>query len=177
MLKPPANPLSKQAAKLQGNPFLVFTKKELFFILAVFLLGFLLGATFISAYSGRDFDKLILENKELKTDLAELEKQLEQLDLKFKDRLIIKSINPYLDTNLNKHTQQEIVKKIRSLLNGLVGKEISEVDPLLLHNIINEAIIMVEKRSYRLSLSYLVISDKLDLYLKVKDEQKDSNEE
>ena len=56
-------------------------------------------------------------------------------------------------------------------------QEISEVDPLLLHNIINEAIIMVEKRSYRLSLSYLVISDKLDLYLKVKDEQKDSNEE
>ena len=104
---------------MQGIPIFAFTRKELFFVLAVFLLGFLLGATIISAYSGRDLDKLILENKELKTELAGLEKQLEQLDLKFKNRLIIQSINPYLDTDLNKHTQQEIVKKIRSLLNGL----------------------------------------------------------
>jgi len=162
---------------LQGIPIFAFTRKELFFVLAVFLLGFLLGATIISAYSGRDLDKLILENKELKTELAGLEKQLEQLDLKFKNRLIIQSINPYLDTDLNKHTQQEIIKKIRSLLDGFVGKEINEVDPLLLHNIINEASIIVEKRSYQLSLSYLVVSDKLQLYLKVKGDQKNNNEE
>lgn len=162
---------------MQGIPIFAFTRKELFFVLAVFLLGFLLGATIISAYSGRDLDKLILENKELKTELAELEKQLEQLDLKFKNRLIIQSINPYLDTDLNKHTQQEIIKKIRSLLDGFVGKEINEVDPLLLHNIINEASIIVEKRSYQLSLSYLVVSDKLQLYLKVKGDQKNNNEE
>ncbi|MFI5359459.1 MAG: hypothetical protein ACHQYO_05355 [Halanaerobiales bacterium] len=162
---------------MQGIPIFAFTRKELFFVLAVFLLGFLLGATIISAYSGRDLDKLILENKELKTELAGLEKQLEQLDLKFKNRLIIQSINPYLDTDLNKHTQQEIIKKIRSLLDGFVGKEINEVDPLLLHNIINEASIIVEKRSYQLSLSYLVVSDKLQLYLKVKGDQKNNNEE
>ena len=161
---------------MQGIPIFAFTRKELFFVLAVFLLGFLLGATIISAYSGRDLDKLILENKELKTELAGLEKQLEQLDLKFKNRLIIQSINPYLDTDLNKHTQQEIIKKIRSLLDGFVGKEINEVDPLLLHNIINEASIIVEKRSYQLSLSYLVVSDKLQLYLKVKGDQKNNNE-
>ena len=162
---------------MQGIPIFAFTRKELFFVLAFFLLGFLLGATIISAYSGRDLDKLILENKELKTELAGLEKQLEQLDLKFKNRLIIQSINPYLDTDLNKHTQQEIIKKIRSLLDGFVGKEINEVDPLLLHNIINEASIIVEKRSYQLSLSYLVVSDKLQLYLKVKGDQKNNNEE
>lgn len=162
---------------MQGIPIFAFTRKELLFVLAVFLLGFLLGATIISAYSGRDLDKLILENKELKTELAGLEKQLEQLDLKFKNRLIIQSINPYLDTDLNKHTQQEIIKKIRSLLDGFVGKEINEVDPLLLHNIINEASIIVEKRSYQLSLSYLVVSDKLQLYLKVKGDQKNNNEE
>ena len=177
MFKPTGKALSRPANKLQGNPFFVLTRKELFFILAVFLLGILLGATIISAYTGRDLDKLILENKELKTEMAELEKQLEQLDLQFKNRLIIQSINPYLDTDLNKHTQQEIIKKIRSLLNGLIGKEINEIDPLLLHNIINESSIIVEKRSYQLSLSYLVISDKLGLYLKVKDEQKNNDNE
>lgn len=159
------------------NSFFVFTRRELTFTVTIFILGILIGATIISAYSGRDLDQLILENNELKTDQEELKKQLEQMNLQFKNQLIIQTINPYLDTELNKHTQQEISKKIRSLLGGLVGKELSEVDPLLLHDIINEASIIVENHTYQLSLSYMVISDQLQLYLKVTDHKNINNKE
>lgn len=116
---------------------------------------------------GRDLDLLILENKELKTKIEEQEKQLGQLDKQFKNRLLVQTINPQLETDLNKHTQQEISKKIRNLLAGLIGKELKEIDPLLLQNIINEASIIVEGHTYQLQLSFLVISDQLSLYIRI----------
>ncbi|NLM96895.1 MAG: hypothetical protein GX175_04685 [Halanaerobiaceae bacterium] len=149
--------------------FFIFKRADLCFFFVIFLLGFLTGAAIITAYSGKDIDKLILENNELKSSLKEAEEKIEQLDQQYRDRLIIQTIKPYLDTDLNKHKQQEIVKKIQSLLSGLIGKKISEIDPFLLHDIINEASLVVEGHTYQLQLLYLVISYELNLYLKVYD--------
>ncbi|MFW5981110.1 MAG: hypothetical protein ACOCRU_00880 [bacterium] len=147
--------------------FFIFTKKDLLFILMIFTLGIITGATFITIFTSRNIDHLVLENKDLSSKIEEQEKKIEQLDKQFQNRLIVHSITPHLDTDLNKHTQQEIIKKVRNLLNGLLGKDIAEIDPLLLRDIINEGYIMVEGHSYQLHLSYIVISDELKLYLRV----------
>lgn len=126
--------------------------------------------------TGKHIDNLVLSNKELETLIKDQEKQLNQLDEQFKNRLVIQKIVPFLDTDLNKHTQQEIAKKIRNLLAGLVGKELEDVDPLLLRDIINEARIIVEDHIIQLELSYIVVSDELSLYLIIK-EEKNSNQE
>lgn len=135
--------------------------------MVVFILGIIIGGTLISAYSGKDLDRLILENNEFKTTIDEQKNQLEQLNQKYKNFLLIQTITPHLDTDINKHTQQEIIKKIRDLLAGLVGKELNEIDPLLLRDIINGASIIVEDQTYQLHLLYIVVSDELELYLKV----------
>lgn len=163
--------------KSSRTPFFIFNRVELCFFFIIFFLGFLIGAAVITIYSGKDIDKLILENNELKISLEEAEKKIEQLDQQYKDKLIVQTIKPYLDTDLNKHKQQEIVKKIQSLLSGLIGKKISEIDPFLLHNIINEASLVVEGHTYQLQLSYLVISYELNLYLKVYDIKDINNKE
>lgn len=159
------------------TPFFIFNRIELCFFFIIFFLGFLIGAAVITAYSGKDIDKLILENNELNISLEEAEKKIEQLDQQYKDRLVVQTIKPYLDTDLNKHKQQEIVRKIQNLLSGLIGKKISEIDPFLLHNIINEASLVIEGHTYQLYLSYLVISYELDLYLKVYDIKDINNKE
>ncbi|MFW6264677.1 MAG: hypothetical protein ACOC3B_01075 [Bacillota bacterium] len=153
--------------KKTKNAFFVFTRTDLIFLLIIFILGIISGSTFITIYSGKNIDKLILENKKLSSTIEEQEKKIEQLDKQFQNQLIVHSITPELDSDLNKHTQQEIIKKTRNLLDGLLGKDISEIDPLLLRDIINEAYIMVEGHSYQLKLLYIVISDELKLYLKV----------
>ncbi|MEJ6949680.1 hypothetical protein [Natronospora cellulosivora (SeqCode)] len=163
--------------KKTENAFFIFTKRDLLFIFIIFLLGIIFGSTFITIYSSRNIDQLILENKELKTIIDEKDKKIEQLDKQFQNRLIVHTITPHLDTDLNKHTQQEIIKKVKKLLEGLLGKDIAEIDPLLLRDIINEGYIMVEGRSYQLHLLYIVVSDEIKLYLQVdKATQRESRE-
>lgn len=159
------------------NPFFVFTKKELIFSLSIFILGIILGATAMTILTGKYIDRLVLKNTELETLVKDQEKLLGQLDQQYKNKLIVQKIIPFLDTDLNKHKQQQIIKKIRILLDGLIGKDISEVDPLLLQNIINEGSIIVEGESYQLHLSFLVVSDELKLYLLINENyEKDSGE-
>lgn len=149
--------------------FFVFTKSELIFVLSVFILGIILGATVITLLTGKYIDQLVLKNKELETLVKDQEQQLGQLDKKFKNKLVVQKIVPLLNTDVNKHTQQEIVGKIRALLAGLVGKEISEIDSLLIRDIINEASIIVDDHIYQLHLTYIVVSDELNLYLTIND--------
>lgn len=131
----------------------------------------------MTVVTGKYIDELVLKNNELETRIKDQEQQLGQLDKQFKNKMVVQKIVPSLDTDLNKHTQQEIIKKIRKLLGGLLSKDISDVDPLLLRDIINEASIIVEEHAYHLHLSYLVISDELRLYLQVNEEQDNKSEE
>ncbi len=159
------------------NSFFVFTKSELIFVSSVFVLGIIVGATLITVLTGKYIDQLVLKNKELETLVKDQKQQLGQLDKQFKNRLVVQKIVPFLDTDINKHRQQEITEKIRKLLAGLVGKEISEIDSLLIRDIINEASIIVEDDIFQLHLSYLVISDELKLYLIINDHQEKNQEE
>lgn len=159
------------------NSFFVFTKRELIFILSVFILGIIVGATLLTVLTGKYIDQLVLKNKELETLVKDQKQQLGQLDKQFKNKLVVQKIVPFLDTDINKHRQQEITEKIRKLLAGLVGKDISEIDSLLIRDIINEASIIVEDDIYQLHLSYLVISDELKLYLIINDHPEKNQEE
>ncbi len=160
-----------------NNSFFVFTKEELIFVLSVFILGIIVGATLLTILTGKYIDQLVLKNKELETLVKDQKQQLGQLDKQFKNKLVVQKIVPFLDTDINKHRQQEIIKKIRNLLTGLVGKDISEIDSLLIRDILNEASIIVEDDIYQLHLSYLVISDELKLYLIINDHQEKNQEE
>ncbi|AZO96217.1 hypothetical protein [Halocella sp. SP3-1] len=151
------------------NSFLVFTKKEFIYIIVIFLLGIITGATFLNLYSGRIIDQLILERNELTVKNREQSEQIKQLEEKFNRfrKTFINKINIELDTDVNKHTQQAIKTKISDLLAGLMGKEIEEIDPLLLKDVIHQRFIIIEDKTYQLELLYMVISDQLSFYIKV----------
>lgn len=152
-----------------SNPFFVYTNRELLYLLVIFVLGIILGATFLNIFISQKIDKLILKKKELETKYQEQEKQIKQLEknLKKQKQHFIQSLAVKLKTDLNKHTQQEIIKKIHKLLARIPGKEFKKVDPLLLRDIINNRYIMVENKSYHLKLIYLVIKEELELYIEV----------
>ncbi len=152
-----------------SNPFFIYTGKELIYLLVIFLLGIILGATFLNIYISQKIDKLILEKKELENKSQEQQKQIKRLEenLKKQKHHFIQSLSVKLKTDLNKHTQQEIIKKIHELLARVPGQEFTQIDPLLLRDIINDRYIIVEDNSYHLHLVYLVIKEKLELYIEV----------
>ncbi len=153
-----------------SHPFLVFNRSQLIYIIVIFILGIITGATILNIYISQRIDRLIYEKKELENALYENEEQIEKLEknLAKQKHNFIRELNIILDTELNKHKQQAVKEKLRELLSGVVGKEIDVIDPLLLREIINERYIKIENNTFQLHLIFMVIQAKLELYIKVK---------
>ncbi len=152
-----------------SHPFLVFNRSELIYIIAIFILGIIIGATALNIYISQRIDRLMYEKKELQNALYENEKRIEKLEknLKKEKHNFIRTLNITLESDLNKHNQQAVKKKLQELLSGITGKEIALLDPLLLRDIINDRYIIIEDNTFQLHLLYMVIQENLELYIKV----------
>ncbi len=148
------------------TPIITYTRNELIYLVVIFLLGIIIGATLLNIYSGKIIDRLILEKNDLQAEVEEQRHQIEQLE-KYKYQLTIKKITPVLDTNLNQHIQDEIIKKIRSLLSKYLGRELHNTDFLLLWDVINDRLLVIEDKTYQLNLHIIVATEELRLYLEV----------
>ncbi len=150
--------------------FLVFNRTEFIYIIVIFILGIIIGATALNIFVSRKIDSLIYEKKELQNSLEDNKKQIEELEtnLARQKHNFIRELNINLETELNKHNQQAVKEKIRELLSGIIGKEINLLDPLLLRDIINERYIIIEDNTFQLHLLYMVVQEKLELYILVK---------
>ncbi len=152
-----------------SNPFFIFTRTELIYLLVVFLLGIILGATLLNLYLSQQIDRLIYEKNSLENQLEENQKQIENLEKNLEEQKhnFVKSINIKLESDLNKHSQQAVKEKIQNLLSRVPGQEISKIEPLLLRDIINERLINVDDNTFQLHLLYLVLQEDLELYIEV----------
>lgn len=155
-----------------ATPIFVFTRNELIYLLVLFLLGIIIGATLLNLFLSQQVDRLILEKKHLEVKVKEQEDQIKQLEENKYKYNYIRKLTINLDTDVNKHTQQVIKNKIRDLLSGLLGKEIKSIDPLLLWDVINDRYIPVEDKTFHLHLEIMVITEELQLYIKVKSTKK-----
>jgi len=152
-----------------SHPFLVFNRSELIYIIVIFILGIIIGATALNIYISQQIDKLIYEKKELENSLQENQKEINKLEknLAKQKHNFIRTLKITLETELNKHNQQAVKKKLQELLSGIIGKEITLLDPLLLRDIINNRYILIEDNTFQLHLLYMVIQENLELYIKV----------
>ncbi|HLV09884.1 MAG TPA: hypothetical protein VKY40_06725 [Halanaerobiales bacterium] len=149
-----------------STPIFSYTKEELIQLLVIFLLGIIIGATLLNVYSGKIIDNLMLEKNRLQARVEEQEQEIEELQ-KHKYSLTIKKIVPLLDSDLNQHTQDEIINKIRDLLDRYPGRSIQETDFLLLWDVIHNRLIVIEDKTYQLQLDIIVATEELRLYLRV----------
>lgn len=128
----------------------------------------ILGATLLNLYISPKIDKLMLEKNNLQATVDEQKLQIEKLNENLNKQSFINKITIELKTDLNKHTQHEIIKKIRKLLDGIMGMEVKNIEPLLLRDIINDRYIPVEDKNYLLKLNFIsIVSQELQLYITV----------
>ncbi len=152
--------------------FYVFTKKYLRLIIAIFILGVFLGSLTLNLVVSRRIDNLILEKSELESKLNEKQNQIENLEENLQQyrEEIITNLVIKLETDLNEHKQQQIKEKIYNLLENQMGKEVSEVDPLTIRDIIHDRIISIENKDFTLNLFYIVLKQELELYIRIDDQ-------
>ncbi|HBV97934.1 MAG: hypothetical protein JL50_07390 [Peptococcaceae bacterium BICA1-7] len=151
-------------------------RSKIFKTLSLLILGIIFGAASTNIYMGMQLDYLSLTNKSLQESLAEAERQLQSLkeSTEIKNRYSITSFDifPLLDsreglTDYDQLTlEYEVDKKVKEWLTPLIGKNISEVDALLVPRIVDSRDVEANGNTYRLRTYLVVINKKTSVYIK-----------
>ena len=152
------------------HPFFVFTRKEFRYLIVIFLLGIIFGTTVYNLYISRKIDSLILKNNELTSQVKQQKEEINQLEdnLKQYSGRFVQNIKVNINSNLNEHRQQAVTNRIIELLQDIPGKRIRDIDPEIINDIIDHRLLQIENNTYQLKLNYLVLGEKLTLYVTVK---------
>ncbi len=149
--------------------FLILTKKELLYTLASFLAGFILGIVILNLIVSKELDQLIYERKELITEIENQKTQLENLEesLAEEKKKVIQKLKIRIETELEKHIKQELEKEIFQILNSLIGRDIGKIDGSLIAETIDERIVIIQKKRYKLKLIWLIIQPEVKVSFEI----------
>lgn len=142
--------------------FWAMNKDEIFRLLACLLLGILIGAVSINTFTGRELDELYYENRELFEELAVKEHRLERLQESLSDYRdpVIKEIAIEIESDEERHREQDIKREVHSILKPLIGMEVDRIDGALLRQTLDERLIKVEDKSFEISIELVLLAPK-----------------
>ncbi|MHB1126738.1 MAG: hypothetical protein ACYC2T_07220 [Bacillota bacterium] len=152
----------------------IITRNRLLRVLAVILLGFILGCTVTTALIAHQIDKLALENQKLQVNLEATREELNQVkeNLASQRSPTVTSIESHvklLESNFSnlslEATQLALEDIVRDTLQPLKGREITSLDTSLIPQIINHRVVEAEGSSFSLRVTLLIISQKLQIYV------------
>lgn len=145
-------------------------------ILSVFILGFLLGASLTNAHIGSQVDNLSIANQTLQQELMDMQLKIQQQKEKSTaaNKLTINSIETFLiiesTDELTDHDKMslelECNKKVKEMLQTLIGQEISNIDSLLIPQIIDNREIEANGNKYKIKTNLIVLNKNTLVYLK-----------
>lgn len=145
-------------------------------LLAAIIIGALLGGTVVNVLTGQKIDILLHEKTVLQNKIIHQEERLKKFEselniamrkfliqeIQVKVNLPKNSDNPSLGSSLEKIIKERFLKQF-------LWQEVNTFDPYLIAEIINDREIAFEGTSYRLMTSYLLISEKLLIYIQAKE--------
>lgn len=139
---------------------------------AIFIIGVLLGASLTAALIGDQIDSLHMENITLQDSLAAMDEQIQHLQEKPKKRIIGRIDAKVIfddDTDFDDFEegtiQLTVEKSIRECLAAIIGQGVTEVDYLLIPQIIDNREIEINGNRIRLQIKMVVISDIVTVYV------------
>ncbi|MFW5998527.1 MAG: hypothetical protein ACOCP5_02110 [Halanaerobiaceae bacterium] len=142
-----------------SGPFYIFTREQIKYILAIFILGIIIGSTGLNLLVSNRIDNLILNKNELEKKIEQQNQKIEKLEQNIQEHKnnFITDIVIEIDSDLNKHKQQVIKEKIFSLLENQIGKNVDQFDPVIITDIIDQRLISYEDTEIKIKLKYLII--------------------
>ncbi len=148
--------------------FLAVSKKALRMALALYLFGLMCGAAGTMLFTLKLVDELYLERDTLLSELSESRVRIDLLEQNLTERRtrVVRSVTVQLDAG-DQHLSLKLSNAARELLEGLIGQEVSAVDPTLVEAIFHKRILTIEQHQFELNLKYLIISDTVTVNLDV----------
>ncbi|CEP65994.1 Uncharacterized [Moorella glycerini] len=142
--------------------------------LAIFILGFLLGASLTNLLLARQQEQLHLARTELEQRLAAASEELVQLkeNLDRESRQVIVAVEPVITFSGDRPpavegraVTQSLTREIQDILAPLKGQEVRRLNPALVPAMIDGRTVKVNGRQFKLKVTLLLISDKVIVHV------------
>ncbi|WP_312202675.1 hypothetical protein [Anaerospora hongkongensis] len=141
-------------------------KSYFIFLLTGFLGGLCAGAILVTAYTGHELDTAYQHIHALQTTLKEKDALLEKLEVSSKKKAtVIKKIEVDLQLSGDQADKDALMIHVKEQYYPLFGKEVTNLNPDLLTAVIDNRVIRLEDRDFRLSVRKMVISDTLKIWV------------
>jgi hypothetical protein len=149
-------------------------------ILALVLVGAIAGAAGMNAYLNRRVDEIYLSREKLKVELFETEERLKKIEAQWQGSRapLIREVeirfeqppaDPYLDVKLR--------EAVSRLTQDLVGEEVEQVPHSLILHLIDQRLVDVEGKRYRIIVRTVVVAEKVTYILRYAPQQEASDDE
>lgn len=138
-------------------------------VAAAFLLGFLAGVTLVTLSLAQRVERLELQRQRLLLELVELHGQWERLQSTLRSQRAprVTSARATFEGDLNEAEQLGLARAIKPLLDEFVGKPVDRLDPGLVVNVFRDRTVELPDGTYRLRLTVVVISQRLEVHFLV----------
>lgn len=138
------------------------------------LWGVIIGAIGISTVVSYRIDSFYekiayLENTIVDKDekLDKLEKSINQSNIILKDIVVYMDFSSFSKEQVDQIDSIYIEKTIKEKFRTLLGKEVNNLDAEMLMQVVDKRILKLDSAEYQLTVSKLVLSDVLKLWVKV----------
>ncbi|KNZ68275.1 hypothetical protein Tfer_3173 [Thermincola ferriacetica] len=135
-------------------------------LVALFFLGLVTGASVTNLITGRHLEKAYLEIQSLQDKVADQERQIESLqaELDLRQESLVKEIKIHV-LHDEKYIRLEIEDFAKGMLQELVGKEVENIDPILVSNILDNRVTEIDKTAYTLRVKAVLVSERILVYI------------
>jgi hypothetical protein len=138
--------------------------------MAFFILGILAGMIVMHSFQGKELEKLYWQKENLKVELYETREQMKKIQEQHKSLLpaVIKEIKLEIDMEENSFVEPALRRHIYDLVKEVLGQEVLALPYPLLFNLLNERIVEMDNKRFRLKVEAIILGETLVYYLKVK---------
>ncbi|MTI69328.1 MAG: hypothetical protein FH751_03595 [Firmicutes bacterium] len=133
------------------------------------ILGMIIGVASLSVFVSYRIDKYHQEIEYLKNVIEDKEVRLAKLEESInKRRFILKSIEIIIITEGDDIDKIELEKYLKEKYNMLIGKEVKNIDIDILSQIVDNRLMRVNDKEYKISVKKIFLTDILKIWVETK---------
>ncbi len=142
--------------------------------ISLFIIGILMGAAMATIYLGNELDELYVEIQTLEHDLQRSKERADRLEEELQQKeqesgkepsLVVQEIDIVVDYQGDDFTRLYIQEYCEEKTSKLLGQEVSNLEPELVFQILDERLIKLEEDEYKLFVNGVVVAENIVFHI------------
>lgn len=138
-------------------------------VIALVLVGMIAGAAAMNTYLSKRMDELYIAREKLKVRLYETEERLKKLEDQWQNRqdTLIREIDiQFVQAEEDPFLEVKLREAVARLTQDLIGEDVEKVPHALMLHLIDQRIVDVEGKRYRIYVKTIIVAEKVTYILR-----------